>query len=214
MQDLISYTGEVYTIPLVIDTDGVILRRLKDSEKFIKDLPPHVTHKQIGKTIRDEYLTSDASAEHSFPEDSHPNLRTNSRAHSYQQVSRPRVTAPRANSGAPRSNLGAPRPPNSGATRSNQGASRPTAGASRSIAGASRSAAGASRPNQLVARHTDYDDLADYNDLPADYDSLPPSSPFSPATPRGSNVAHGRSQYNRLREDICHSFAPKPDIRK
>ncbi|KAG2108608.1 hypothetical protein DEU56DRAFT_762519 [Suillus clintonianus] len=214
VQDLISYTGEVYTIPLVIDTDGVILRRLKDSEKFIKDLPPHVTRKQIGKTIRDEYPTSDASAEHSFPEDSHPNLRTNSRAHSYQQVSCPRVTAPRANSGAPRSNHGATRPPNSGATRSNQGASRPTAGASRSLAGASRSAAGASRPNQLVARHTDYDDLADYNDLPADYDSLPPSSPFSPATPRGSNVAHGRSQYNRLREDIRHSFAPKPDIRK
>ncbi|KAG1845350.1 hypothetical protein F4604DRAFT_1688763 [Suillus subluteus] len=207
VQDLISYTGEVYTIPLVIDTDGVILRRLKDSEKFIKDLPPHVTRKQIGKTIRDEYPTSDASAEHSFPEDSHPNLRTNSRAHSYQQVSRPRVTAPHANSGAPRSNLGATRPPNSGATRANQGASR-------SIAGASRSAAGASRPNQLVARHTDYDDLADYNDLPADYDSLPPSSPFSPATPRGSNVAHGRSQYNRLREDIRHSFAPKPDIQK
>ncbi|KAG1840803.1 hypothetical protein F4604DRAFT_1939909 [Suillus subluteus] len=214
VQDLISYTGEVYTIPLVIDTDGVILRRLKDSEKFIKDLPPHVTRKQIGKTIRDEYPTSDASAEHSFPEDSHPNLRTNSRAHSYQQVSRPRVTAPCANSGAPHSNLGAMRPPNSGAMRANQGASRSIAGASRSIAGASRSAAGASRPNQLVARHTDYDDLTDYNDLPADYDSLPPSSPFSPATPRGSNVAHGRSQYNRLREDIRHSFAPKPDIRK
>ncbi|KAG2039882.1 hypothetical protein BDR03DRAFT_1008563 [Suillus americanus] len=83
VQDLILYTGKVYTIPLVIDTDGVILRRLKDSEKFIKDLPPHVTRKQLGKTIREEYPTSDASAEHSFPEDSHPNLRTNSRAHSY-----------------------------------------------------------------------------------------------------------------------------------
>ncbi|KAG1855261.1 hypothetical protein F4604DRAFT_1932322 [Suillus subluteus] len=212
MQDLTSYTGEVYTIPLVIDTDGVILRHLKDSEKFIKDLPPHITHKQIGRTIREEYSTSDASAEHSFPEASHPNLGnswSNSRAlYSHQQVSRTHVMALHANSGAPCSNLGAPRatrppnsgatcPPNSGATRSNQGASRSNQGASRShqgalrstagalhsAAGALRSAAGALCSNQVVTRHTDYDDLADYNDLPADYDNLPPSSPFSPATP-------------------------------
>ncbi|KAG2146364.1 hypothetical protein DEU56DRAFT_753830 [Suillus clintonianus] len=235
MQDLTSYTGEVYTIPLVIDTDGVILRRLKDSEKFIKDLPPHVTRKQLGKTIREEYPTSDASAEHSFPEASHPNLgnsRSNSRAlHSHQQVSRTHVTTPRANSRAPRSNLGAPRatrPPNSGASRSNQGASRSnqgasrsnqgasrsTAGALRSTAGALRSTAGALRSNQVVTRHMDYDDLTDYNNLPADYDDIPPSSPFLPATPRGSNTAHGRHQYNRLREDIRHSFGSKSDTRK
>jgi hypothetical protein len=64
----------VFEIPLVIDTDGVILRRLKDSEKFIKDLPPHVTRKQIGKMIRAETPTSDASAEHSGSEASRPNL--------------------------------------------------------------------------------------------------------------------------------------------
>ncbi|KAG2087445.1 uncharacterized protein F5147DRAFT_658951 [Suillus discolor] len=66
LQDLTSYTGEVFEIPLVIDTD--------DSEKFIKDLPPHVTRKQIGKMIRAETPTSDASAEHSGSEASCPNL--------------------------------------------------------------------------------------------------------------------------------------------
>ncbi|KAG2125133.1 hypothetical protein DEU56DRAFT_759457 [Suillus clintonianus] len=195
MQDLTSYTGEVYTIPLVIDTDGVILRRLKDSEKFIKDLPPHVTRKQLGKTIREEYPTSDASAEHSFPEASHPNLgnsRSNSRAlHSHQQVSRTHVTTPRANSRAPRSNLGAPRatrPPNSGASRSNQGASRSNQGASRSNQGASRSTAGALRSTAGALRST--------------------------AGAFALQSTHGRHQYNRLREDIRHSFGSKSDTRK
>ncbi|KAG2104649.1 uncharacterized protein F5147DRAFT_775471 [Suillus discolor] len=189
LQDLTSYTGEVFEIPLVIDTDGVILRRLKDSEKFIKDLPPHVTCKHIGM-IRPETPTSDASAEHSGSEAPRPNL-----------VSHTRGMVPCATSGAPRSNLGA--------TRSNQWASR-------SAAGASHSAAGAPRSNQFVPRHMDYDNHADYSDPPDDYDNLPPSSPFSPATPRGSNAnaAHGQSQYNRLCEDIRHSLASKSDTRK
>jgi hypothetical protein len=39
---------------------------------------------------------------------------------------------------------------------------------------------------------------------------------FFPATPWGSNAnaAHGRSQYNRLCEDIRHSLASKSDTRK
>ncbi|KAG1833613.1 hypothetical protein DFJ58DRAFT_736051 [Suillus subalutaceus] len=188
LQDLTSYTGDVFEIPLVINTDGVILRRLKDSEKFIKDLPPHVTHKQIGKMIRAETPTSDASAEHSGSEALRPNL-----------VFCTRGMVPRANSGAPCSHLGAP--------RSNQGAMRSNQEALRSAAGALRSTSGAPRSNQFVPRHTDYDDFADNSDLPGDYDDLPPSSPFSPATPRGSNAAHGRSQYTRLREDIRHSIA-------
>ncbi|KAG2063363.1 hypothetical protein BDR04DRAFT_1123310 [Suillus decipiens] len=61
LQDLTSYTGDMFEIPLVIDTDGVILCHLKDSEKFIKDLPSHITCKQIGKMIHAETPTSDAS---------------------------------------------------------------------------------------------------------------------------------------------------------
>ncbi|KAG2109834.1 uncharacterized protein F5147DRAFT_772685 [Suillus discolor] len=192
IQDLTLYLGEVYSIPLVINTDGVILRRLQDSEKFIKDIPPHVTHKQLVTTIREEHPNSDASAEHSNPEAPCPNL----------QVSRSRAsTAPHSKSGAPHPHHEAPRPhhgalhPDSVALRSNQGAMRSNSGALRSKQGALRS-------NQPVSRHTDYDDISDYNDLP-------PSSPYEPATPKGSNAAPAiydlpiqQSKYTRIRQDI------------
>ncbi|KAG2073022.1 hypothetical protein BDR04DRAFT_1116561 [Suillus decipiens] len=170
LQDLTSYTGEVFEIPLVIDTDGVILCRLKDSEKFIKDLPPHVTRKHIGM-ICPETLTSDASAEHSGSEALRPNL-----------VSHTCGMVPHATSGALRSDLEATCS-NQWASRSAAGASRSAAGALHSTAGALHSAAGAPCSNQFVPRHMDYDNHADYSDPPDDYDNLPPSSPFSPATP-------------------------------
>ncbi|KAG1805171.1 uncharacterized protein BJ212DRAFT_1486478 [Suillus subaureus] len=43
LSDFTGYSHKVYSIPLVINTDGIILCHLEESEKFIKDLPPHVT---------------------------------------------------------------------------------------------------------------------------------------------------------------------------
>ncbi|KAG1760794.1 hypothetical protein EDD22DRAFT_954627 [Suillus occidentalis] len=192
LQDLTSYTGNMFEIPLVIDTDGVILHDLKDSEKFIKNLPPHITRKQIGKMIHAETPTSDASAEHSGSEASS--------GFSYMWYgSMCQLRGSALSLGALRSNLGAPHS-NQGAMCSNQGALCSTSGAPCS--------------NQFVPRHMDYDDFTDNSDLPGDYDNLPPSSPFSLAMPQGSNVAHGQSQYTHLREDICHSIASMSDNQK
>ncbi|KAG0696431.1 hypothetical protein DFH29DRAFT_879347 [Suillus ampliporus] len=159
LSDFAGYSREVYSIPLVIDTDGVILRRLEESEKFIKDLPPNVT----------ERLNTGTS-------------RSIGASRSHQEASRLYPAAPRSDYRAPRSN-----------------------------SGASRSQHGASRSIPPVPIHTDHDELLDHS-IHSDEsdDDLPPSSPplSSPhATPQGSNVAAGRYQYNRVREDIRRSMA-------
>ncbi|OAX32278.1 hypothetical protein K503DRAFT_805348 [Rhizopogon vinicolor AM-OR11-026] len=180
---LTRHCGEVNLIPLVIATDGVILRRLKDSEKFIKELPPHVAHKQLVRTIHEESPNSDAGAEHLNTGTSRP--MGASRSHpgpsgSHQEASRLHPAAPCSDYWASRSNSGAP-----------------------------RSQHGASRSNPPVPMHTNYDELLDYRVHPDECDDLPPSSPppSSPyVTPQGLNAAAGRYQYNCLREDIRHSM--------
>ncbi|KAG0703201.1 hypothetical protein DFH29DRAFT_874605 [Suillus ampliporus] len=68
LSDFAGYSGEVYSIPLVIDTDGVILRRLEESEKFIKDLPPHVTeHLNTGTSRSIGALRSHQEASRLYP---------------------------------------------------------------------------------------------------------------------------------------------------
>lgn len=173
LSDFAGYSREVYSIPLVIDTDGVVLRRLEESDKFIKDLPPHVT----------ERLNTGTS-------------RSIGASRSHQEASRLYPAAPRSDYRAP---------------RSNSGASRSQHGASRSQHGASRSQHRASRSIPPVPIQTDHDELLDHS-IHSDEsdDDLPPSSPplSSPhATPQGSNVAAGRYQYNRVREDIRRSMA-------
>ncbi|KAG1778077.1 hypothetical protein EV702DRAFT_1196496 [Suillus placidus] len=98
LSDFAGYSREVYSIPLVIDTDGVILHHLKESEKFIKDLPPHIT----------ECLNTGTS-------------RSIGASHSHQEASRLYPTAPCSDYRAPCSNSGAPRS-NLGALRSQHGA--------------------------------------------------------------------------------------------
>ncbi|KAG1898844.1 uncharacterized protein F5891DRAFT_981506 [Suillus fuscotomentosus] len=180
LSDFAGYSREVYSIPLVIDTDGVVLRRLEESDKFIKDLPPHVT----------ERLNTGTS-------------RSIGASRSHQEASRLYPAAPRSDYRAPRSN--------SGASRSQHGASRSQHRASRSQHGASRSQHRASRSIPPVPIQTDHDELLDHS-IHSDEsdDDLPPSSPplSTPhATPQGSNVAAGRYQYNRVREDIRRSMA-------
>ncbi|KAG1896095.1 uncharacterized protein F5891DRAFT_983787 [Suillus fuscotomentosus] len=84
LSDFAGYSHEVYSIPLVIDTDGVILRCLEESEKFIKDLPPHVT----------ERLNTGTSC-------------SIGASRSHQEASRLYPAAPRSDYRAPRSNSGA-----------------------------------------------------------------------------------------------------------
>ncbi|KAG1902402.1 uncharacterized protein F5891DRAFT_1186513 [Suillus fuscotomentosus] len=93
LSDFAGYSRKVYSIPLVIDTDGIILHHLEESEKFIKDLPPHVT----------ERLNTGTS-------------RSIGASHSHQEASRLYPAAPcsdyralRSNSGASRSQHGASR---------------------------------------------------------------------------------------------------------
>ncbi|KAG1888478.1 uncharacterized protein F5891DRAFT_987770 [Suillus fuscotomentosus] len=109
LSDFAGYSHEVYSIPLVIDTDGVILRRLEESEKFIKDLPPHVTeHLNTGTSCSIGALRSHQEASRLYP----AALRSDYRA-------------PHSNSGASCSQHGA--------SRSQHGASRSQHRASRSI---------------------------------------------------------------------------------
>ncbi|KAG1725966.1 hypothetical protein EDB19DRAFT_1945391 [Suillus lakei] len=100
LSDFAGYSREVYSIPLVIDTDGVILRHLEESEKFIKDLPPHVTERL------------DTGTSHSI-----------GASRSHQEASRLYPAAPRSDYRAPRSNSGASRSQHV-ASRSQHGASR------------------------------------------------------------------------------------------
>ncbi|KAG1851938.1 hypothetical protein F4604DRAFT_1686759 [Suillus subluteus] len=100
LSDFTGYSREVYSIPLVIDTDGVVLRRLEESDKFIKDLPPHVT----------ERLNTGTS-------------RSIGALRSHQEASRLYPAAPRSDYRALRSNSGASRSQH-GASRSQHRASR------------------------------------------------------------------------------------------
>ncbi|KAG1744523.1 uncharacterized protein EDB91DRAFT_1246650 [Suillus paluster] len=164
--DLAGYCGEVNLIPLVIAMDGIILCRLQDSEKFIKDLPPHVARK-MSTTVREESPNSDADAEHlntgasctMGASQSNPGaLRSHSGpSSSHQEASHlhpavlcsdywalhPDYRAPCSDYRAPCSDYQAPH----------------------SNSGAPHSQHGASRSNPPVPMHANYDELLDY-DLP------------------------------------------------
>ncbi|KAG1849433.1 hypothetical protein DFJ58DRAFT_842646 [Suillus subalutaceus] len=100
---LARYAGEIYSIPLVIDTDGIILHHLKDSEKFIKELPPHVARKHLTKRIREESPNSDES----LNSDAGPSGSHQEALHLHPAAPRYNYQAPCSNSGAPHSQHGA-----------------------------------------------------------------------------------------------------------
>ncbi|KAG1882377.1 hypothetical protein F4604DRAFT_1921545 [Suillus subluteus] len=151
-----SQSTSMYSIPLVIDTNGEVLRELQDSVKFFKDFP--LPDKASTKQVTEELPSSDQEAVHSTHVASRP---TQGRA------SRPTQVASRPTQGR--------------ATRPTQVASRPTQVAPRSNHRALRSNHRAPRSNQ-DARQSRQE--ASHLPQPTNWEAhqgLPPSSP--PLTP-------------------------------
>jgi len=152
----------MYLIPLVIDTDGLVLRILQDSEKFFKDFPPEKASQRPAKNkVLKEPLSSNQGASCS----------TMGASRLTMGASRSTTGALRSTTGALRSTMGALRSTNwDGATRMTTGAVRSTNEALRLGNRASRSANwdGASRLCQPTNQHI--------------YQDLPPSSPPAPSS--------------------------------
>ncbi|KAG1795440.1 uncharacterized protein HD556DRAFT_1442292 [Suillus plorans] len=195
-------------IPLVIDTNGKVVRSLQDSEKFIKDL------------LQDD------------TQDDTPRRRTK------QVIKKPAVsnlTASRSTMGASRSNQEASHS-TMGASRSNQEASHSTMGASRSNQEASRSTMGASHSNQEASRSHRHTNRAIYDNFPpsspptpsSQFSSPPPisraSTPMStwgyphvgdatyPSRSRYEHSHDGPRRYQRAFDDAMPTY--NPDTRK
>ncbi|KAG1738080.1 uncharacterized protein EDB91DRAFT_1082840 [Suillus paluster] len=121
-----SQSTSMYSIPLVINTNGEVLRELQDSVKFFKDFP--LPDKASTKQVTEELPSSDQEAVHLTHVASRP---TQGRASRPTQVaSHPTQVAPRSNHRAPRSNHRAPRS-NHRAPHSNQDARQSRQEASR-----------------------------------------------------------------------------------
>lgn len=179
----------MYLIPLVIDTDGLVLRILQDSNKFFKDFPPNNTSQRpIKKKVIEEPLSSDQGASRS----------TTGAAHSTTGAARSTNEASRLTNRASRSTTGAVRLTSmtNGASRLTNGASRSTNGALRSTNGASRSTNGVLRSTNGALRSTNGASGINYR-APSSlreasrlrrptnwhiYQDLPPSSPPTPSS--------------------------------
>ncbi|KAG1777887.1 hypothetical protein EV702DRAFT_1196684 [Suillus placidus] len=98
--------SNVCLIPLVIDTDGRVVRTLQDSEKFIKDLPPDDTPRRRTNEVIKKPTISNPAASRSTKEASRSTIGA---SRSTMGASRPNQEASRFNNAALSSNREASR---------------------------------------------------------------------------------------------------------
>ncbi|KAG1740125.1 uncharacterized protein EDB91DRAFT_1248452 [Suillus paluster] len=183
-------------IPLIINTNGKVVRSLQDSEKFIKDLPQDDTQDDTPrchtKQVIKKPAVSDLTALRSTMGASHSNQEA---LCSNQEASCSTMGASRPNQEASHSTMGA--------LHSNQEASCSTMGALRSNQEASCSNQEVSRSNQeaLCSNHEAL--CSRHHTNRAIYDNFPPSSPPQEAP-------HSRHPTNRVFEELPPSLPPTP----
>ncbi|KAG1882246.1 hypothetical protein F4604DRAFT_1921988 [Suillus subluteus] len=202
-----SQSTSMYSIPLVIDTNGEVLRELQDSVKFFKDFP--LPDKASTKQVTEELPSSDQEAVHSTQVASRP---TQGRASRPTQVaSRPTQVASRPTQVASRPTQGRATRPTQVASRSNHGAPRSNHRAPRSNHRAPRSNQDARQSRQEASRLPQPTNWEARQGLPPSSPPLTPSTIVSSSSPRSTLLVstYTRDSVHPTTSHYEHSRRPR-----